>query len=44
MQKKGNTQYINEVIYLLLIDQDEKQHYIYIKILDYYQIPLLFER
>jgi hypothetical protein len=31
--KKGNTQYINNVIYLLLVEQEEKYHYIYIKIL-----------
>jgi hypothetical protein len=29
--KKGNTQYINNVIYLLLIEQDDKYHYVYIK-------------
>ena len=29
--KKGNTCYINNVIYLLRIEDDEKAHYIYIK-------------
>ena len=31
--KKGNTCYINNAIYLLRIEDDEKAHYIYIKIL-----------
>jgi len=29
--KKGSTKYINEVIYLLFVEQDDKYHYIYIK-------------